>query len=87
MHLHWSSLTYRPSGVDAPLARGVPSLEICSTASTLLLRKSESVTSPTVCSFKTSSAVADWEVKRGLGVEDREGELGLDGSAMIKLRD
>lgn len=67
------SLTYRPSGVVVPLAARVASRETCSSASARLLRKSERWTRPTVCSLSRSSAVGACEVKRGFGVEEREG--------------
>ena len=62
----------------APLS--CAALSLASTASALRFRKSDRCTSPTVCSLSRSSAVEFCDVKRGLGVDDRDGDalVGLD---------
>jgi hypothetical protein len=65
-------------GVAVPEATLLPnnascaSLSFCSMASARRFLKSESATRPTVCVLRRSSAVLDWVVKRGLGVDAPE---------------
>lgn len=66
-----------------PLALGVTSRDTWSSASARRLRKSERWTRPTVCSFRRSSAVGAWAVKRWLGVEAPETLWEVGVSAMF----
>jgi hypothetical protein len=85
----WKGCAAHPSGVTVPgVPRPLPpprascaSRSFCSRASARRFRKSERLTRPTVCVLRRSSAVLDWEVNRGLGVDAPDG--GLD--AMIAL--
>ena len=71
-----------PSGVTVPgVPRPLPPLckascasrSFCSSASARRFRKSERLTRPTVCVLRRSSAVLDWVVNLGFGVDAPEG--------------